>query len=885
MTINPLQATVDAISQSANEDSGTLITRLREPHSAGRDDGSTAAGSPTTLTSPSDVFSASDVGKGIDFIKSVSGFATGIEGSYVIASYVDPKNVTLTLIDGSAPAFPTQDPIRWKFSTLRVETVLDFPSRDRQLRLWVGSDPSFVTYAERILTAGAQEFRGLGDHRLEVFGQIDSGSPTTLFSESSVFTAGDVGRALWVLGQAILTGNEGPQLITAVSPDGKSATVSPGGFSADEDPVWFVVKSYESDRGYLSVLSREQAEVVDGSQSFSSIDRLRRAILIDFAASDELDRIGRTLAVDRLFLMRDEIYRCLLKTLAYLPKATIFGLELVLECLFPGGGYSIYEDLINFPNKVFILLPELAGDSVYFEGKTFLAPTGKDVTPPIDQTKAGGTFVGAGSRERQASTSATSAPIAFTPISVVDVLQEQEIQTADMDVLPSVDTPAWSFIGEADSGPIESDVFSLVTAGTVSLLQQTPDAAPSDDGGRYRKGVQLSDYLPGSSLELSAWFKVDSHTSSGGFPWGMNLEDAAVDAEAGLFWNLTTAKLASTVGGSVVSTTHGINLLDGNWHHFSLCRCTEGTTHTITASIDGKDLFGPVDASLFASTAFTRVSFGYFYQAATTQDWVALWNTVRSYSLTPRNHWNYTRQNGSFSGADDHFDIGAAAFAVGDVGKHLRIRSGADLNVGLWNIKTYVSPTEIVLEGIPSGDIANVKTIGADNFITLLDPYWAQEDLGKKLTLSGSTAPVTNDGDRIILEVLSPELVRVDGAAFTPELGLSYAFKVFDGTTDGMFVADTSTLWELIEASSVAGTTLTLRDALPAPTVRQLQIWYTSVLSAQLLRNETVQNEGSAGSVPNIFYPFYLFDVDRATRKLMDEITAAGVFPAYERKF
>jgi len=34
-----------------------------------------------------------------------------------------------------------------------------------------------------------------------------------------------------------------------------------------------------------------------------------------------------------------------------------------------------------------------------------------------------------------------------------------------------------------------------------------------------------------------------------------------------------------------------------------------------------------------------------------------------------------------------------------------------------------------------------------------------------------------------------------------------------------------------------------------------------------------------------VFYPFYLFDVDQATRQLMDEITAAGVLPAFERIF
>ena len=84
--------------------------------------------------------------------------------------------------------------------------------------------------------------------------------------------------------------------------------------------------------------------------------------------------------------------------------------------------------------------------------------------------------------------------------------------------------------------------------------------------------------------------------------------------------------------------------------------------------------------------------------------------------------------------------------------------------------------------------------------------------------------------------------------------------------------------------SAFAAPTITLGDSLPSAS-EAVSVWYTSVLSAQILRNEFVRNEGSLGVEPNIFFPFYLFDVDRATRQLMDEITAAGVIPEYARFF
>jgi len=889
MADNVLKGVIDAIAESDNEVAGQLITRLREAHEFGRDDGELAVGTPTRLISPVDIFTASDVGKGVDLLEPVILTATGNEGSYLVGTFIDAKNITLTKVDASAPSFTTQKPVRWRFTTLRVETTLDFKERDRQMQLWVGAEPAPTVYAELVQTAGAQEFRGLGKQRLEVFGSVDAAATTTLSTTGAFFTAADVGKTVWILPLATPNGNEGPQLITAVAGDGKSATVSPGGLTTTETLLQFVIKDYDSDDGYLTGLRIQQDEVIDGSQSFSGTDQVRRAMLVDFASGEELDRIGRNLAVIRPFSLGDESFRCLLKTLSYLPKTTVYGIELVLACLFPGGGFSVYEDLIGFPNKVFILITALAGTSTVFEGKAFLAPTGKDITPPIDPAKAGGAVLGRAARERQTSSSTTAVTIAHTPLSVLDVLQEDDTDVLDMDVLPSADTPVWTFFGEADSAPIESDVFAIVATGpSANALEQTPDTPPSNDGGRYQKSIS-TDFLAGSIFEFEAWFKIVSHTTSGGFPWGLYVSDDSIDAQYGLWWNLTQIEFSESPGsGTFGPFDHGLNLNDGQWHQILLRRESVDDKHLITAFIDGKNLAGSVDSSIFATTTVDNCSFGYFYQSGTTQNWNVQWDNVKTFVRTDRNHWNVANNDGVFSGSTDNLTSASALFLAGDVGKYLRVKSrgtggaAADVNIGLWKVKTFVSTSDIELEGFVSAAIASVSTVGSDNFITLLDPLFVPQDKNKQIEIAGSA--LGNDGARKILEYVSPKKVRVDGAAYVSEIGLTYKFNVFDGTTAGQFAAATVFTWELIDAASFVGPVLTLREALPLAST-PVQIWYTSVWSAQILRNEALANEGSLGSEPGIFYPFYVFDVDRATRQLLDEITAAGVLPAYEREF
>jgi hypothetical protein len=189
----------------------------------------------------------------------------------------------------------------------------------------------------------------------------------------------------------------------------------------------------------------------------------------------------------------------------------------------------------------------------------------------------------------------------------------------------------------------------------------------------------------------------------------------------------------------------------------------------------------------------------------------------------------------------------------------------------------------LLLDGIER-EPATVNTAGGvptESFVVLDEPWFDRQVVGKDITLTGSA--LGNNGTVPVTDYISPYAVQVDATSigasgFTTEAGLTWKFAPD-------FVAEVATVhYELIDAGSVAAKTLTLRQALPSSPV-DLLVFYTAVLSAQLLKNESVVNEGSGGTAGNIYYPFYLFDIAEGIRQVIDEVTAAGVIPEFQRTF
>lgn len=931
MPDNLLKATVEAIAESDNEIGGHLVTRLRESHVYGRDDGTVAAADADRLVSPVDVFTAEMEGQGIDVLDAPA--TTGNQGSYIIDNYVDAQNVDLVKIgDGAAAAFVDESNVRWRFTTLRVETTWQFPDHDKNQRLWVGDEPAQIPYCELVQTPLVQEFRGIGEHVVAIDG-IVSASGSTIETVGEFFTASMAGAAVWVFPKATSTGNEGPRRITVVT-DSRTVTVSSPAFAADETEVMFAVKTYPRlGAGYLTKRGdidyhRELAEVFEASGGYSSLDQLRRAILVDYATEEELDRIGSNLGVYRSWIMDDEMYRRYIMARAYLPATTVEAFEIILEALFPAGGWSIYEDQMTHPNEVYILdLPGYA-PGTDIEGRTFLAPSGNEGGPPpavIDPAGKGG-------REVQTSTSTTTVDVEHPIISVVDVLLADYEQLLDMGVLPSADSPSWSYNGEGPAPPSEVSVFSVVSVGGEDVLEHGIFSGPSRNGGNYSQAnTGEIDGKIGSRCLISAWWRGLSLTLVNDRPWCIGLQNTGIGKNVYLRWSETDIAMTNASGsipsGAPAAVTPTADIDDGGWHRFELEIVVDPRGYFAIAKLDGQDLFGRVNLYPFSTATADEFMFGY-EDTGNNQNWTVQWDRVQVWARSARNFYNYTQFEGDFVGGGASFDdITNSPFVAGDVGKLIRTRGYERLgdtfenrHDGLWKIDSLTSASRVVLEPVthgPAGDrLTQGVTVTGSNttindtpdrpgtfngaLITIPEgdvgmfrvedgPSVLHDSTGgydatsnsadaKSILISGSGQG--NDGSYKILEVISDRVVRVNNAGgFTTEAGLTWGFDVTDfQATAGLCE------YEIVDRGSHAEPTITLGQSLPGGT-EEVHCWYTSVLSGQVLRNEFVSNDGSEGTEPDIWYPFYIRDVDREIQRIIEDVSAAGVIPRFKREF
>lgn len=717
-----------------------------------------------------------------------------------------------------------------------------------------------------------------------------------------------VGREIDVLAQATPTGQEGRYNVLTVDSSGDFVTVEVLGGGApgfvDEDPVQIrlgdlLVESvyqfldpsshvtdtqgslwvgneaqrvtydavqlsvgdmrfeqlgdFDTGEGYLELDHPALTEVTEASQSYSALDKLRRALLIDYATEEELDRIGRTVAVSRGSGVSDAIYRSVIKALAYAAKGTEICLELVLDAIFPAGGYTIYEDRINVPNTVFLLLPTL-DPGQDFEGRTFIS-----------------------SEEPQTATATTTVDIDHVPITVVGITLDPVVLELLMASLPSVDSVPWTYVNQ---GTTEGVIFSINAANQLAHDQNNGDAL----GGHYeRVEAELALALPPNYGDqeilwsVGVWFQAVAVTTTNNHPWMLAVTDGA--REYALIADTADVSLGQTDDTTVQAGTVGLST--GAWYHFQLRRRGDQIDGILRSETGGllQRLTEPVAS--FAAAATNKVAFGYWNNAGV-QNWQALWDQLSATINVPRNFWNLYSETGTLSAANSNLTDASNPFVAGDDDKQIRVYSANNKNDGVWQA-AYVAAGTMTLSGIPG--TARLYTpdpaTPAESYVILDEPYFRSADVTKTITISGSAS---NNGDFPVTAWVDDRTVEVDATAltigFVAESGADWVFR----TNAGDFTAESNVTYELIDAGSVASQTLTARQAWPNA-AQALTVDYTAVLSAQLMEGETVANEGSGGAEPGIFYPFYLWDVEQWIRDLMDEITAAGVIPEFERDF
>lgn len=128
------------------------------------------------------------------------------------------------------------------------------------------------------------------------------------------------------------------------------------------------------------------SDVIDISRRTSAIDSYWRRVMVDYATGSDLDAIGRTLSVRRpAALTDDDIYRNLIKAIAYGTRGIMATLEEAMDAILGPGNYELFTDLtghvgatsrLNHTCSVYI---RVTGDEEVSVGKTFI--DGVEVMP------------------------------------------------------------------------------------------------------------------------------------------------------------------------------------------------------------------------------------------------------------------------------------------------------------------------------------------------------------------------------------------------------------------------------------------------------------------------------------------------------------------------
>lgn len=731
------------------------------------------------------------------------------------------------------------------------------------------------------------------------------------------------------------------------------------------------------------------AEVIDFTRNFSSIDIVRRSLLVDFAAGADLDVVGRNLGVLRPPpLSNDAVFREMIKALAYSPRGTVFALELILDALLGPGNYVIFEDLtlgsINHTCTVFVLRtndneldPEgkalLDGDEarpitdtthvdvtsvpIRIEGVRFAPEPGLHGERLIDfgtnasttngqtvTTPAAGQFgtnirrgdileIMSGplkgfrgvvfSRDSALQLTMTVGTINGATEGVPFIEEFVGLGSASFDwritrplsnfryYLPTEETyieyigdagtPIWTLTGNAGvlgSTATEGRFLTLTDAGAANTSQY-----------RHRMRVHAESR---AAFELLVSVPSAATVSAGagdGLQFALRLRDGEREINLGTFDDGGTAvryRPVDSTGTAIGSSFTSVP--DGTYVTLKIVKNERNDVKFYRDDV----LFATVAYALFPSLVTTtpNIEFGLFSATLTgmiAQIKVADWSVE-----TFKDFWNVDRPNASLIGGGSRDIVDDAAgsfFLAGDVGKTVRIRDFSVLNTGggnprgEWQISMFVNANRVTLLG-PTRRRGSTSGAFARRITVRQDPFAFTWPDHKGHSINIESGP--NAGTYIIARLIDPiTLADIDNQfpatsgdfeAATPELNTPGEIPIVahthiiettvdlpDSSSDAEFdwhlvpnfATDANVAYELVNAGTLAGMTLTLRQALPISAPFIIDVGYSTVLSAQVL-DESDDNIESPSGVFS-FHPFYLFDNFGFIRDVLQLVTAAGV--------
>lgn len=625
-------------------------------------------------------------------------------------------------------------------------------------------------------------------------------------------------------------------------------------------------------------LHRIESSVLDLNRDRSALDLSRRAMLVDYAEGDDLNALGRNLGVLRLpFLASDEVFRNIVKTLAYNPKGTVYGIQLALGGLVGEGNFEVYEDVLNFPNTVFIRLIGAAATNNTSEGKAYLSgvesqPAASNNSVVVDEDLITNGVVGG---VRWKDENHTTECIADYPSA--DVIEEYD---GDPGYSP------WALEGAG------------VSEGThvTNSGEYTEFTLPAPVN--YNIYVHHIRLQPESLAEASILATIPiSGSVDGLIQTFFAMDDTERQIGVGIFANDAAHwQVGLIAGGSFISGA-AATFLRATWHEITI---KKNDHEDVELWIDGNKVQTEAYSSGDASAGTPTIGFGHVGGSANNKLRV---KHAAYFARTLTDYFSARGSSGDLSTGPDALDTGVGGlFDSGDIGKIVTTQNSAIVNGqggnnnGNWEITAVPASDTVELVGQTHPN-ATVETINPTRIVVPVEGTLFQypDDLGKSVEVMSSS--LGNNGSWVITDLLEmgtlvslktgyatplptkTNIAVLSGASFVTEPGLDWRL-VPDFTTES------NVEWVVAGMGSMVGNTITLPQNLPIASTdarRILAVVYSQVLSAQVLLNATIENFIQGGfPVTWEYYPFYLADPLGYVRQYLEEITAAGVIADFQ---
>lgn len=614
------------------------------------------------------------------------------------------------------------------------------------------------------------------------------------------------------------------------------------------------------------------SEVLDFSRTFSALDILRMQFFVNTAEGNALSIIGRDLGIPRApGLSDDDIYRDIIKALAYASKGTIHAMENALTVFFGANNFEILEDLENVNNTVFIRLTGPTFYSASEQGRAFLS-----YGEPLQYNS--------GTQE----IAVTKTPIVVEGVRLKDENQESDVTAqfpTDIDEVRYVGDagiPVWSFNGTGSEGVQVTNVSDTTDGDYLRLNLGIAANAHYSHLARIR---------PESDAYLEIYYRPKDLPSGSYNQWQLRIQDGVNNIAAGVTRSGDDLRYAFIdAAGAVLSGFVTVEDAFDRWQSFALRKNREDQVELLVDDVVIQTL--PL-------SSFPAVAANAFIWGDTTTGSVDCYvKTLHYFARTTTDYWNTTGDNGAtLAAAPTNLDTQSGDILAGDVGKPIRIFGSGETNAEGGNnnfqglVATATAPDDVTVVGeirkraFTEG--ANPSRIQVAAPAQTNRAFLYPDDLGKTIELITGSIP----GPHVIDTLLDPvtllpltgslqvytDVCEVAGApGFSTETDLDWRLRpVFvDENPPGSGLS-----WELSGTGTVGASMLKLRTGIPllgfGATDIIVDAIYTVVRSAQALGNTSTLNN-PAGS----YYPFYLGPNPLGPfAAFLDELTVAGVIP------